>query len=125
MKKKKILIIDDEVSFIRLVKLALEETGNYEVRTENKGEKGLSAALEFKPDLILLDVVMPDISGGEVCSQIISAASLKDTPLIFLTAIVKEKEVGPGVGTISGYPFLAKPVSKEKLIKAIEKYIRK
>lgn len=125
MEKKKVLIIDDEASFTRIVKLALEETGNYEVRTENKGEKGLSAALEFKPDLILLDVIMPDISGGEVCSQIISAAGLKDIPIIFLTAIVKEKEVGQGVGTIGGYPFLAKPVSKEKLIEAIEKYIRK
>ncbi len=125
MGKKKILIIDDEASFTRIVKLALEETGDYEVRTENKGEKGFGAALEFKPDLILLDVIMPDISGGEVCYKIISAAGLKDTPIIFLTAIVKEKEVGPGGGTISGYPFLAKPVSKEKLIRAIERYIRK
>lgn len=123
MEKKKILIIDDEAGFTRVVKLALEETGDYEVRVENKGEKGLSTALEFNPDLILLDVVMPDISGGEVCSQIKSAAGLENTPIVFLTAIVKEQEVGPGVGVISGYPFLAKPVSKKKLIGAIERYI--
>jgi CheY-like chemotaxis protein len=125
MEKKKILIVDDEAGFTRVVKLALEETGNYEVRVENKGQNALKTALEFGPDLILLDVIMPDISGGEVCSQIQSAAAVKNTPIVFLTAIVKEKELGPGVGVISGYPFLAKPVSRNKLIGAIERYTRK
>jgi CheY-like chemotaxis protein len=70
MSKKRILLIDDDPSFTRLLKLNLEETGAYEVRTENRGTAALTAAREFKPDLILLDVVMPDMGGGDVAFQI-------------------------------------------------------
>ena len=65
MSRKRILVIDDEASFTRNLKLNLEETGEYEVREENKGTEGLTAAREFRPDLILLDVIMPDMAGGD------------------------------------------------------------
>ena len=70
MEKKRILIIDDEAGFTRMVKLNLEKTGQFEVREENKATYALAAAREFKPDLIILDVIMPTMDGGDVFNQI-------------------------------------------------------
>lgn len=66
MQPKRILMIDDEVAFTNLVKVNLERTGRYEVRVENRPLCALAAALEFKPDAILLDVVMPELDGGQI-----------------------------------------------------------
>lgn len=117
MGKKRILLIDDEVSFTRMLRLNLEKTGAYEVREENKGARGLAAAREFKPDLILLDVIMPDADGGDVASQIKADQSLKDTPIVFLTAVVTKKEEG----MVGGHPFIAKPVGAKELVECIER----
>ena len=62
--KKRILLVDDEPSITRLLKLNLEQTGDYEVATENVSKAALATAEEFRPDLILLDVMMPDLDGG-------------------------------------------------------------
>ncbi len=65
MNKPRILIVDDEPSFIRLLKLVLERTGRYSVRKEGDATKALEVALEFQPDLILLDFVMPKVDQVE------------------------------------------------------------
>lgn len=124
MDKKKILIVDDEERFTQLVKFNLEETGKYEVRTEKRGSLGVAAARGFKPDLILLDILMPDMEGSEVALQIKSNEDTKHIPIVFLTAVAKEKEVERDGGLIGGHPFIAKPVTAGKLIEAIEKNIR-
>lgn len=121
MGRKKILIIDDEEFFTKLVKLNLEKTGRYEVRAENKGAQGLVSAREFKPDLILLDIMMPDMEGSEVIVQLKNDASTRDIPVVFLTAVVKKEEVESGCGLIGGHPFIAKPISTSELINCIEK----
>ena len=96
MEKKRILIIDDEAGFTRMVKLNLEKTGQFEVREENKATYALAAAREFKPDLILLDVIMPSMDGGDVASLIQADRNLRGTPIVFLTATVSPREAGPG-----------------------------
>lgn len=121
--KKKILIIDDEENFTRLVKMNLEATGKYEVKIENKGMLGLTTAKQFKPDLILLDILMPDMEGSEVASQLNEDKDTESIPVVFLTAIVKEKEVQESNGFIAGQHFVAKPVSADKLIEVIERTI--
>jgi len=121
MSKRKILLIDDEPSFVRSLKLNLEETGDYDVRAENKATQALATAREFKPDLILLDVIMPDMAGGEVASQFETDAMLKHTPIVFLTAVVTKKEEG----IIGGRPFIAKPVHIETVIESIEENLPK
>lgn len=119
---KKILVIDDEPAITRLVKLNLERTGNYEVRTENHGSLAITAARQFKPDLILLDVIMPDMDGDEVSSQLRDAPDLADIKIVFLTAIVTRDETQAG-SLIGGYQFLAKPVLTKELIEMIEKVL--
>ena len=117
MRKKRILLIDDEPSFTRMLKLNLEETGAYEVREENRGRFGRAAATEFEPDLILLDIVMPDMSGGEVAYHIESDQKLKNTPIVFLTAMAKKEDKG----IIASRAIIAKPVTVKKVIDCIEK----
>jgi CheY-like chemotaxis protein len=119
MDKKRILIVDDESGFTRLMKLTLERTGNYTVREENDGTKALEVARHFRPDLILLDIVMPKIDGGDVARQLQADPTLKKTKIVFLTAIVSNKEATPG-SLIGGFPFMAKPVSLDALVKFIE-----
>ncbi len=121
MAKKKILIVDDEVGFTNLVRLNLEETGEYEVKEENEGARGLKAAKAFRPDMIFLDIIMPDMQGSDVARQIKEDAALKNIPIVFLTAIISAEETDSHGGMIGGNPFLAKPVSAERLVEYIEK----
>jgi len=121
MGKLRVLIIDDEEDFTKLIKLNLERTGQYEVRTENNGLLGLATAREFKPDFIFLDIIMPDIDGGDVCHQLENDDEIKGTPIVFLTAIAKKEEIEQNRGAIGGHPFLAKPVNVRELIDCIER----
>lgn len=116
---KKILIVDDEPGFTRLIRLTLEKIGGYEVIEENDASRAWETAREVKPDLILLDIVMPKMDGGDIASQIKSDWTLKHIPIIFLTAIVSRRETVPG-GLIGGYPFISKPVSLDDLVHCIE-----
>jgi CheY-like chemotaxis protein len=125
MQKKRILVVDDEPHVTRTLKLYLEATGAYEVRTENEGKRALAAARDFKPDVILLDIVMPDTDGAAVAADIEGDPALKGTPIVFLTALVSKKEVGSEGRSIGGHPFLAKPVEPEKVIEWIERQIER
>jgi len=124
MNKKKVLIVDDEAAFTSIVKLTLEGQQGYEVCVENDSLKVIETARKFWPDIIILDVVMPKLDGGEVHTQLLADPVLKHIPVIFLTAIVRQKEVDEHKGVIGGSVYLAKPVSAEALAKAIEEHIR-
>lgn len=125
MDKKKILIVDNEVNFTRLVKLNLEAAGQYEVKVENQGKRALQAARTFKPDLVFLDIVMPDLEGPEVARQIRADKELKSARIVFLTAAVTTEEVGISEGVIGGQAFLAKPVTVQQLAECVEKNLKK
>ena len=121
--KKRILVVDDEPALTRMVKLNLERTGNYEVRTENQGSMALQAAREFKPDLMLLDVMMPDMSGDEVSAQMKEDEELSRMKYVFMTAIVTKDETEAMGSNIGGNEFLAKPVKTDELIATIERVL--
>ena len=125
MDKKRILVVDDEVGFTRMVRLNLEQPGVYDVREVNEGKMALVAAREFKPDLILLDVVMPDMDGGDVAAAFQMDPLLRNVPVIFVTAVVRKREAGTAGMVSGGALFLAKPVDAAELIEAIETHIRK
>ncbi len=118
--KKRILIVDDEPDFTHLLKLTLETIGYYEVREENDSTCASSAALEFDPDLVVLDIMMPDLDGSEVASRFKADPVLRDLPVIFLTALVSADEAPDGTCNRGGQTFLPKDIPIEKLIGCIE-----
>ena len=120
--KRRILIVDNDHNTTHLVKVLLERTGRYLVVEENDGAKAHQSARNFRPDLILLDVVMPETGGGEVAARIEADPELHNTPIVFLTALVTRAEAKSGLH-IQGHPFLAKPVSIPELINAIEQHL--
>ncbi len=120
MNPKKILVVDDEPSITRLLKLNLEKSGFYTVREENLGARAVEVAREFRPDLILLDVMMPDLDGGDVAAALQGEPRLKDIPIIFLTAAVKAEEIKARDGVIGGFPYVAKPLNLRGVMEAIE-----
>jgi putative two-component system response regulator len=121
--KRRILIVDDEPPTTRLLRLNLEQTNRYEVREENDSLRVIAAAHEFRPDLILMDVVMPNLDGGDVVSRLKADPRLKNIPVVFLTATVRKAEVDSFGGIIGGFPFLGKPVGAQELIACIEKHL--
>lgn len=125
MYKKKVLIIDDEENFCKLVKKNIEQTDEFEVHISTNGDAGIKLAREIKPDLILLDVVMPEMDGGDVIALIRNDKSIKDTPIVFLTAIVREEEASAQASFTKGYSLLSKTVTVGDLIMCIKKNIRR
>ena len=119
--KKKVLLVDDEKSFTNLLKLNLEQTGNYDVSVVNWSEDALPTARQFKPDLMLLDIIMPRMPGGNVVAQFEADPELKNLPIVFLTAAVQRSRLEEMDGIISGRPCLAKPASLEEIVAMIEK----
>jgi len=120
--KPRILIIDDNPDFTYSAKLGLERTALYSVREENEPARAHQTAQRIKPDLILLDIAMPETDGGEVAARIESDPTLHRIPVVFLTALVTKAEARSGL-EIQGHPFLAKPISIPELVAGIERYL--
>jgi CheY-like chemotaxis protein len=120
--KRRILIVDDDANSTHLVKILLERSGPYLVLEENDPTRADQTAHDFKPDVILLDIVMPKMDGGELATQIEADRELHETPIIFLTALVTHFEAKSGLH-IQGHPLVAKPISIPELIDAIEKHL--
>jgi CheY-like chemotaxis protein len=125
MSTKRILVVDDEPSITRLLKLNLEQTGHYEVREVNSSPTALAAAREFKPDLVISDVMMPEVGGGEVAAQLREDPALRRVPVIFLTAAVRKEELGGPEAVIAGRLYIAKPLDLKSLLAAIERILGK
>ena len=126
MDKKRILVVDDARTITALLKSKLEATGRYEVREENAGSKVVAVAREFHPDLVLLDIMMPDADGGDVAAAFRADPLLRAIPIVFLTAAVTREEVatkGGGAMTIRGRVFLAKPVNIDEVLTCLERQL--
>jgi CheY-like chemotaxis protein len=120
--KRRVLIVDDEPDSTHLVKILLEKTGNYIVLEENDADQAHQSARNFRPDAILLDIMMPNTDGGEVAAQIEADPELRSTPIIFLTALVTEPETKAGL-RVEGHRSLAKPINIPQLIDQIEESV--
>src|SRR6185369_4755958 len=115
MRKKRILLIDDEVGFTRLLKLNLEQLCDYEVRVENGAEHAVRAAREFRPDVVLLDVIMPRMIGNDVAERLRAEAGLMKTPIIFLSAVCTRNANDEWNRAFAGFPYIAKPATVEEV----------
>src|SRR5688572_10023593 len=122
--KKRILVVDDLASDTRLVKQQLEQTHQFEVLEENDPKSAVVTAEEFKPDLILLDLMMPTMDGRHLAACMAASPILKAVPIIFLTVRITREEVEAVGGRIGGFPFLAKPVALAELITCIQRHLR-
>lgn len=125
---EKILLIDDDVDFVESTKTILESKP-YTVVVANNGEEGVSKAKEEKPDLILLDVIMPIKDGFRTAEQIRSTPGLSKVPLVLLTSYSLRRQ-GTSIPVNRGYDlqaddYIEKPVSPEQLFKVIEKNLKK
>lgn len=123
MSKHKILIVDDEVNLTKMLKLNLDETNKFDTRILNDAKLAIDLVKEFMPDLVLLDVMMPDIQGNEIADQILQDDEIKHIKIIFLTAIVTKNEIPEDSKTIGGRKFIAKPVKADDLIATIEEVL--
>jgi two-component system alkaline phosphatase synthesis response regulator PhoP len=119
---KKILIVDDEPDILEFLKYSLEMNG-FAVFTALNGIDAL-LSLSNKPDLILLDIMMPQMDGYEVCRRIRENPDFKETPLIFLTARASEKDEIKGL-ELGASDFIAKPISTNKLIARVKSNLRR
>lgn len=119
---EKILIIDDSKINRELAKMALEDAG-YQVIEAEKGNKGIELVKKEKPDLVLLDILMPDISGFEVCEVIKTDPSTSKIPVIFLTALeeMAAKKEGFEIGADD---YITKPYIIEELLLRVELILR-
>lgn len=119
MATKKILIVDDEEDFCHGLKHALEAKGDFQVLAAADGRSGIRLAESEKPDLILLDIVMPDMSGTEVEEALMESSRTRSIPVIFVTAIVSESELRDSNGYVGSRMFIAKPVVIGELVARI------
>jgi CheY-like chemotaxis protein len=121
--KKKILIIDDEEESIRLLKKFLERNGNYEVLGVTDSREVLSKLHLFRPDVILLDLLMPHLGGFEVCEELNNDEIGISTPLIIISALWKDADKLKAfkLGILA---YLVKPIDRKMLLLVIEKALQ-
>lgn len=121
--KKSILVVDDEHDLLDLLEYNLKKEG-FKVYLADNGEKGINLAQKHQPDLVLLDVMMPKMSGFEVCEALRQDADIKRLPIIFLTAKDDEASEVEGL-TIGADDYITKPISTVKLVTRIKALLRR
>jgi two-component system alkaline phosphatase synthesis response regulator PhoP len=126
--KTKILLVDDDQDFVEATKMVLESKP-YEVIVAYNGDEGLAMARKEKPDLIILDVIMPIKDGFTAAEQLKKDPELKKIPVIMLTSFsqnVGETSISVGRGmTLDTEDYLDKPVTPQELLQRVEKLIKK
>lgn len=132
---KRILLVDDEASFTRLTSLMLEQSGKYEVRAVNRAAEILPALNSFSPDLVVMDVIMPDASGIDIARRMKANPAQRGIPIIFLTASISKEDPARWDSGVEGIsfkieddlllqnPVLTKPVGSKELMAKIDEVL--
>ena len=123
MRRKKILIVDDEKDVLDVLEKRLSHAG-YEVIKAENGKDALAMAKSQRPDLILLDIVMPEIDGAQTADILKSDPATKDIPIVFLTCLVTKEEEQSSDNVIAGRHFIAKPYNPKELLEVVQKHIK-
>jgi CheY-like chemotaxis protein len=121
MNKTRVLIVDDDLNLSRLAGMILESSGKYEVMIVNDSARALRAAVQFEPKVMLLDIDMPGIDGGELAREAARDSRLRDVPILFLTGLVSHGEAGSAPLESGGMKFLAKPVEPSLLLAEVDR----
>ena len=117
----RILIVDDEPNIVLALEMLMKREG-YEIRTVGDGERAVEAAETFRPDLILLDVMMPLMDGYEVCQRIRADASLKAISIVMLTAKGREVEREKGLA-LGADLYITKPFSTREVVRKVKEVL--
>lgn len=123
MNKRKILVVDDEPNIIELLKMNLESSG-YEVLEASTGMEAITKTNSFLPDLVLLDLMLPDIDGLQVCGMLKKNQVTQDIPIIMITAKSEESDKVQGL-TIGAYDYITKPFGISELEARIKNVLRR
>ncbi len=118
---KNILVVEDVEDHLEIVKLILEQH-NYSIITAANGKEGLLSAQKNKPSLILLDVMLPEMNGYEVCKAIRADENIKATPVIMLSVRSNPEDIEAGYAA-GANEYMTKPFNLEELIKKVKKHL--
>jgi len=113
--KRKVLLVDDDVELVELMNKFLDEDGRFEVRIASNGFDAGLMVKEYRPDIIVLDVMLPDINGKEVCHRIRADATLEDVRILCISGMIEEDKVQE-LRLAGADKFLHKPFDVEELI---------
>jgi len=119
--KDTILIVEDMPETLELLRRVIEKKG-YRTILANDGEKGLQYALKYKPDLIILDRLLPKIPGLQLCKKLRQTDAMDNTPIIFLSVLDSEKDIIDGLKS-GGDDYVTKPFSPDELLARIERVL--
>ncbi len=123
-KKTTILIIDDEKAVCVSLKFVLARIKNYEILTTTSPIEGIKLAEENHPDLILLDIIMPEMDGTEVATRLANNLSTKNIPIAFVSVLAEKQDLEDKGGIIGGHPFISKPVNIKSLLASIDSLLQ-
>ena len=121
MAKQKILIVEDEESLLKLESILLTSKG-YDVRGVSNGQLALDSIEEERPDLVLLDIMLPEIDGFEVCQRIKDNPETKDIPVIMLTAKKSREDMARGEKVGADW-YITKPFKSAMVIETIQRFL--
>jgi CheY-like chemotaxis protein len=123
MKRNEILVVDDDIIAQNMLRTTLSGAG-YSVIIASNGMEGIKLATERLPNLVLLDIMLPDIDGGEVAEILRKDPKTMNIPIIFISALVSKEEEKTG-GTKDIVSFLSKPYNREKLLNEVRRCLYK
>ena len=119
--KKKILIVDDEPNIIVPLEFLMKQN-NYDVLTADTGEKALDLISTWKPDLILLDIMLPGMDGYEVCQKIRQEKKFNQTKIVFLSAMARSIDIAKGMG-LAADDYITKPFATDYVVNKIKELL--
>jgi len=117
---KKLMMVDDDADVLALLKMKLEKTGRFSVVSTTDGSKAVSLATRETPDLIILDIDMPVMSGGDVADALSTTEDTAEIPVFFLSSLIPKGEVGQGARIVGGRRMVSKYATMAQLIEAID-----
>jgi excisionase family DNA binding protein len=113
--KRKLLIVDDDQELVELLADTFERDGRFEIKTANNGFDAGMLVKEFRPDLVVLDIMLPDINGKEVCQRIRSDATMEAVKIICISGMVEQDKVAD-LKAAGADDFMQKPFATDKLV---------
>ena len=113
--KRKVLIVDDDVELVELMSEAFSADGRFDIKTANNGFDAGMLVKEFRPDIVVLDIMLPDINGKEVCQRVRMDPTMKTVKIICISGMVEQDKIAD-LRAVGADDFMSKPFEVDKLV---------